>query len=77
VRDEAHRFAVSFHRQQRWNHSKRSVLDAIPGLGLQRQKELLAHFHSIDYIRQASKEQLQQVSGIGSSLAEAIYNYFR
>ena len=76
VRDEAHRFAVSFHRQQRWNNSKRSLLDTIPGLGLQRQKELLAHFHSVDYIRQASREQLTQVPGIGNSLAEAIYHYF-
>jgi excinuclease ABC subunit C len=76
VRDEAHRFAVSFHRQQRWNNSKRSSLAPIPGLGLQRQKELLAHFHSVDYIRQASREQLTRVPGIGNSLAEAIYNYF-
>jgi excinuclease ABC subunit C len=76
VRDEAHRFAVSFHRQQRLKQSRRSRLDAIPGLGFERQKQLLAHFHSLDYIREASLEQLQEVSGIGSHLAREIYTYF-
>lgn len=76
LRDEAHRFAVSFHRQQRSDKLRRSRLDEIPGLGYHRQKQLLAHFRSIDYIRQASAEQLAEVSGIGSRLAEEIYNYF-
>ncbi|HAA33307.1 MAG TPA: excinuclease ABC subunit C, partial [Cyanobacteria bacterium UBA8553] len=53
LRDEAHRFAVTFHRQQRSDKLRRSRLDEIPGLGFHRQKQLLAHFHSIDYIRQA------------------------
>ncbi|NES83943.1 MAG: excinuclease ABC subunit UvrC [Moorea sp. SIO2B7] len=76
LRDEAHRFAVSFHRQQRLKQGRRSHLDEIPGLGFQRQKQLLAHFRSIDYIREASRQQLAEVSGIGSHLAEEIYNYF-
>ena len=76
LRDEAHRFAVTFHRQQRLKTSRRSYLDDIPGLGFERQKQLLAHFHSIDYIRAASVVQLQAVSGIGPQLAEDIYNYF-
>ena len=76
LRDEAHRFAVSFHRQQRMKRSRRSRLDDISGLGFQRQKELLAYFHSIDYIREASVEQLTQVPGIGLRLAEEIYDYF-
>jgi excinuclease ABC subunit C len=76
LRDEAHRFAVSFHRQQRSDKLKRSRLDEIPGLGHHRQKELLAHFRSVDYIRQATPEQLTQVSGIGSHLAQEVYNYF-
>ena len=76
VRDEAHRFAVSFHRQQRMKKSRRSHLDDIPGLGFQRQKQLLAHFHSIDYIRAASVRQLQEVPRIGLALAKEIYNYF-
>ena len=76
LRDEAHRFAISFHRQQRLKKGRRSHLDEIPGLGFQRQKQLLAHFRSIDYIREASRQQLAEVSGIGSHLAEEIYNYF-
>jgi excinuclease ABC subunit C len=76
VRDEAHRFAVNFHRQQRMRKSRRSRLEEIPGLGFHRQKLLLAHFHSVDYIREASLEQLQQVNGIGKHLAHEIYNYF-
>ncbi len=76
VRDESHRFAVSFHRQQRLKSSRRSRLEEIPGLGFQRQKQLLAHFHSIDYIREASVDKLTEVSGIGRNLAQEIYNYF-
>ena len=76
LRDEAHRFAVSFHRQQRLRSSRRSRLEEIPGLGFTRQKELLAHFRSLDYIREANLEQLQEVPGIGKQLAQEIYSYF-
>ena len=76
VRDESHRFAVSFHRQQRLKSSRRSRLAEIPGLGFHRQKQLLAHFHSIDYIREASVAKLTEAPGIGSGLAQEIYNYF-
>jgi excinuclease ABC subunit C len=76
LRDEAHRFAVSFHRQQRSDKLRRSRLDEIPGLGHHRQKLLLGHFRSVDYIRQATPAQLAEVSGIGAHLAQEIYNYF-
>jgi excinuclease ABC subunit C len=76
LRDEAHRFAITFHRQQRLKASRRSILDDINGLGFERQKLLLAHFNSIDYIRQATLQQLQEVSGIGENLAQIIYTYF-
>jgi excinuclease ABC subunit C len=76
LRDEAHRFALSFHRQQRSDKLRRSRLDEIPGLGFHRQKQLLAHFRSIDYIREATPKQLAEVSGIGPRLAQEIYNYF-
>lgn len=76
LRDEAHRFAVTFHRQQRTTRMRRSSLDEIPGLGHHRQKLLLAEFRSIDYIREASPEQLAKVPGIGMSIAKQIYQYF-
>ncbi|MBE9008851.1 excinuclease ABC subunit UvrC [Pseudanabaenaceae cyanobacterium LEGE 13415] len=76
LRDEAHRFAVSFHRQQRTTRMRRSSLDEIPGLGHHRQKLLLAEFRSIDYIREATPEQLATVPGIGMSIAKQIYRYF-
>jgi excinuclease ABC subunit C len=76
LRDEAHRFAVCFHRQQRSDKLTRSRLDEIPGLGQHRQKLLLAHFRSVDYIRQATSQQLEEVQGIGIKLAKEIYDYF-
>ncbi|WP_421658142.1 excinuclease ABC subunit UvrC [Leptothermofonsia sp. ETS-13] len=76
LRDEAHRFAVSFHRQQRSDRMRRSRLDEIPGLGHHRQKQLLATFRSIDYLREASPEQIVTVPGIGPRLAQQIYDYF-
>lgn len=76
LRDEAHRFAISFHRKKRTDRMRRSRLSEIPGLGQHRQKELLAAFRSIDYIREASPEQLATVPGIGPQLAQQIYEYF-
>ncbi|NJR65550.1 MAG: excinuclease ABC subunit UvrC [Leptolyngbyaceae cyanobacterium CRU_2_3] len=76
LRDEAHRFAVSFHRQQRSDRMKRSRLEEIPGLGHYRQKQLLAHFRSIDYLREASAKQIEEVPGIGAKMAQQIYDYF-
>lgn len=76
LRDEAHRFAVSFHRKKRTDRMRRSRLSEIPGLGHHRQKMLLAEFRSIDYIREASVERLTAVSGIGPQLAQQIYEYF-
>ena len=76
LRDEAHRFAVSFHRKKRCDRMRRSRLSEIPGLGHHRQKQLLATFRSIDYIREASPQQLTTVPGIGPSLAQQIYDYF-
>jgi len=76
LRDEAHRFAVSFHRQQRSDRMRRSRLDEIPGLGHHRQKQLLAAFRSIDYLREASPTQIATVPGIGPRLAQQIYDYF-
>ena len=76
LRDEAHRFAVSFHRQQRSDRMRRSRLDEIPGLGYQRQKQLLSAFRSVDYIREATPAQLATVPMIGPQIAQQIYDYF-
>ncbi len=76
LRDEAHRFAVSFHRKKRTARMRRSRLEDIPGLGHHRRKQLLANFRSIDYIREASPKQLATVDGIGPQLAQQIYEYF-
>ena len=76
LRDEAHRFAVSFHRQQRGERMKRSRLSDIPGLGAKRVRELLSHFHSIDAIQMASVDTLAKAPGVGPVLAQDIFNFF-
>ena len=72
VRDEAHRFAVTFHRQRRSKAMTTSALDGIPGLGESRRKALLRHFGSLKRIRAADAAELQEVSGIGPALAATI-----
>jgi excinuclease ABC subunit C len=72
IRDEAHRFAVSFHRQRRSKAMTHSALDDIAGLGPARRQQLLAAFGSVKRLRAATVEDLQQVSGIGPSLAQTI-----
>jgi len=76
LRDEAHRFAIGFHRQQRGERMKRSRLSDIPGLGPKRVKELLAHFRSIDAIQLASPAQISAAPGVGPALARQIWAYF-
>ena len=76
LRDEAHRFAVSFHRQQRGERMTRSRLSDIPGLGPKRIKELLAHFRSVDAIQLASIEALRSAPGLGPGLAQQVWSYF-
>jgi excinuclease ABC subunit C len=72
VRDEAHRFAITFHRQKRSKAMTVSILDRVPGLGETRRKALLAKFGSLKKLRTASSAQIQQVPGIGPRTAEAV-----
>ncbi|MGO8946598.1 MAG: excinuclease ABC subunit UvrC [Ktedonobacterales bacterium] len=72
VRDEAHRFAVTYHRQLRSTRSFHSVLDTIPGIGPKRKRALIRHFGSARAIAAASIEDLAAVTGIGQDLAEQI-----
>ncbi|KQC07223.1 MAG: hypothetical protein APR62_06765 [Smithella sp. SDB] len=73
VRDEAHRFALSYHHQIKQKDDLLSMLDDIPDVGEARKKTLLKHFGSIKKVKEASLEELQKMSGIGKELAEKIY----
>jgi len=72
VRDEAHRFAVSYHRALRGKERVGSVLDAVPGIGPERRRRLLRRFGSVRKIRAASAEELSSVPGVSVALAERI-----
>jgi excinuclease ABC subunit C len=72
VRDEAHRFAVTFHRQKRAKAQVRSALDDLPGIGPKRKKALITAFGSVKRIREATEEQLAAVEGISPALARQI-----
>lgn len=77
IRDEAHRFAVEFHRKLRARRTFTSELDSIPGLGSTKKEELLKRFGSVRRIREASQEELQEVPGIGPKLAARILEHLR
>ncbi|MET8837706.1 excinuclease ABC subunit UvrC [Micromonospora sp. NPDC004540] len=72
VRDEAHRFAITFHRQRRSKRMTESALDNIPGLGEVRRKALLRHFGSLKRLSAATVEEITEVPGVGKRTAEAI-----
>ena len=72
IRDEAHRFAITHHRQRRSTSMTASELDAVPGLGPARKKALLAHFGSVKKLRQASPEAIAAVQGVGPKVAQAV-----
>ncbi len=77
LRDEAHRLAVGFHRQQRRRQLQTSVLSGIPGVGPRRVKLLLTHFPDLEAIRTASVEELAAVPGLPAGVAQTVYDYFR
>jgi excinuclease ABC subunit C len=75
IRDEAHRFAITYHRQLRSKDSFRSPLDEIPGIGPKRKKALLNKFGSMDNIRAATIQELEQVDGMNKKSAMQVYDY--
>ena len=75
LRDEAHRFAISFHRKLRNKESFKDFLDFIPDIGEKRKKALIEHFGSLRKIREATVEDLTKVPGFGEKLAEKLYNF--
>ena len=76
IRDEAHRFAITFHRQKRGKAMTASALDSVPGLGESKRKALLAEFGSVKGIKAATQDELTGAKGIGPSLAAAIVRHF-
>ena len=77
MQDEAHRFAITYHRSLRGKRNLASVLDDIPGVGEKRKKNLLKHFGSFTKIKEASIEELLEVEGINHAVAEEIYSYLK
>ncbi len=77
VQDEAHRFAIEYHRSLRGKSQVKSVLDDIPGVGPSRRKALMRHFKSIEEIKEADVDKLAKVPEIPRHIAEGIYNFFR
>ena len=76
VQDEAHRFAVEYHRSLRGKTQVKSVLDDIPGVGPARRKALMRHFKSIEEMKEADVEKLMEVPEIPEHIAEGIYRFF-
>ncbi len=72
IRDEAHRFAITFHRQKRGQRAVASELDAVPGIGPARRKALLRHFGSLEAIRQATVDDLAAVPGMNLAAAQSV-----
>lgn len=77
IQDEAHRFAIEYHRSLRSKSQVRSILDEIPGIGDTRRKALMRSFQSLDAVREASVEELCQVPGMNRAAAESVYQFFR
>ena len=76
IQDEAHRFAIEYHRSLRSKSQVKSVLDDIPGIGPARRKALMKAFQSLENIRNASQEELAQIDGMNQKSAEAVYLFF-
>ena len=76
LQDEAHRFAIEYHRQLRSKNQVHSVLDEIPGVGENRRKQLLKYFGEIRKIREATISELAEVPGIPESVAKNVYEFF-
>lgn len=76
IQDEAHRFAITFHRQLRSQGQVHSILDDIPGVGPARRKDLMRHFENLEAIRNATVEELKELPSMNEKAARDIYNFF-
>lgn len=76
IQDEAHRFAIDFHRKLRSQGQVHSILDDIPGVGPARRKDLMKHFKSLEAMKEASVEEIKQLPSMNEKAAQDIYNFF-
>ena len=77
IRDEAHRFAVTYHKSLRNKRTLNSTLDEIPGIGSQRKKALIKAFLTVSRIKEASLEELEAIDGMNKKSAQAVYEYYK
>lgn len=77
IRDEAHRFALKFHRKRRTQKALRTILDEVPGIGPSRRKALLQHFGSLEAMMKASVDELAKVPGMNRKVAETLHQYLQ
>jgi len=77
IRDEAHRFAIQYHKILRRKGMSESELDLIPGIGISRKKILLKHFGNVKVIRKTGVDEISNVHGISQALAQEIYDFFK
>lgn len=76
IQDEAHRFAITFHRKLRSQSQVHSILDDIPGVGPARRKDLMRHFENIEAIRNATVEELKELPSMNEKAAQDVYKFF-
>ena len=76
IQDEAHRFAIEYHRSLRSKEQVHSVLDDIPGIGPARRRALMKHFQSLEAIRDADMDALQEVDSMNEAAARSVYQFF-
>ena len=76
IQDEAHRFAITFHRQLRSQGQVHSILDDIPGVGPARRKDLMKHFANIEAIKNATIEELKSLPSMNEKSAKDVYDFF-
>ena len=76
IQDEAHRFAIEYHKQLRGKGQVHSILDDIPGIGPARRKALMREFSSLDEIKAATAERLAQIPEMNEKAAESVYKFF-
>jgi excinuclease ABC subunit C len=76
IRDESHRFAITYHKKLRRKGDFHSVLDEIPGIGKERKRQLLRHFKSVEKIAEASVEELKSIPGMNKKVAHQLFSFF-